>query len=237
MNRTSPFSSTLGALAGVAFAFFFFGSVWIAEPLGQATDQELLAWWSDSGKLRETFISMYFLVLAAPLFLVFLVHLCNRLRSAGQNAESWTGLVFGAGVAFSALLAVTAISRGVLAQSIRFSDEPIPGPDTLRYATELSGALFGMGAIPFAAITVAIASGIVVQTGVLARWLGWLGFVVAALTLALVVLLIGAFAIPLITLWVAAASFVMWRSRHAVAGDTLAQRSGGSLASSAPASR
>ncbi len=237
MNRSSPLSSTLGALAGVGFALLFFFSVWVADPLRQATDQELLAWWSDSAKLRETIISMYMLVLAAPLFLVFLAQLCRRLRSAGQFAEGWTGLVLGAGVAFAAMLAVSAISRGVLAQSIRFSDEPIPGPDTLRYATELSGALFGMGTMPFAAIAVAIASVIVVRTGVLARWLGWLGFVVAALTLALAVLLVGGFANPLITLWVAAASFVLWRTRHAVADDALIQRPGATLASPASAIR
>ena len=230
MNRSASLSSTLAALAGVGFAVLFFLSVFVADPLRQATDQELLAWWSDSGKLRETIISMYFLVLAAPLFLVFLAQLCRRLRSAGELAESWTGLVFGAGVAFASLLAVTAISRGVIAQSIRFSDEPIPGPDTLRYATELSGALFGMGAMPFAAITVAIASVIIVRTGVLARWLGWLGFVVAALTLALAALLIGGLAIPLITLWTVATSFVMWRTRDAVAADVSVQRSAGAVA-------
>jgi hypothetical protein len=235
MNRSTSLSSTLGALAGVGFALLLFFSVFIVDPLRQATDQELLAWWSDSGKLRDNIISMYFLVLAAPLFLVFLAQLCRRLRSAGELAESWTGLVFGAGVAFASLLAVTAISRGVLAQSIRFSDEPIPGPDTLRYATELSGALFGMGAMPFAAMTVAIASVIVVRTGVLARWLGWLGFVVAALTLALAALLIGGLAIPLITLWTVATSFVIWRTRDAVAGNGVVPSRGVSGATPASA--
>lgn len=237
MHRTSPLSSTLAALAGVAFAFFFFGSVFIFDPLRDATDQELLARWSDAGKQRDNIISMYFLVVAAPLFLVFLAGLCRRLRPAGELAESWTGLVFGAGVAFAALLAVTAISRGVIAQSIRFSDEPIPGPDTLRYATALSQAAFAIGAVPFATIAVATASAIIVRTGVLARWLGWLGFVVTAGTLAFVVLLIGGFSIPLIALWTVAASFVIWRTRHAVAGETLAQRPGATLASGAPASR
>ena len=237
MNRTSPFSSTLGALSGVGFALLFFFSVFIVDPLRQATDQELLAWWSDSGKLRDSIISMYMLVAAGPLFLVFLVPLCQRLRSAGHSAESWSGLVFGAGVTFAALLAVTAFSRGIIAQSIRFSDEPIPGPDTLRYATALSQAAFGIGAIPFATIAVTTASAIIVRTGVLARWVGWLGLVVSAVSLILVILLIGALAIPLITLWTVAASFVIWRTRNAVAGDTLAQRPGGSLASSPPASR
>jgi hypothetical protein len=235
MNRSTSLSSTLGALAGVGFALLLFFSVFIVDPLRQATDQELLAWWSDSGKLRDNIISMYFLVLAAPLFLVFLAQLCRRLRSAGEPAESWTGLVFGAGVAFAALLSVTAFSRGVVAQSIRFSDEPIPGPDTLRYATALSQAAFSIGAVPFATIAIAVSSVIIVRTGVLARWLGWLGLVVAAGSLILIAMLIGAFAIPLITVWTVATSFVIWRTRDAVAGNGVVPSRGVSGATPASA--
>ncbi|MGI8926563.1 MAG: hypothetical protein ACR2HN_07950 [Tepidiformaceae bacterium] len=237
MNRSAPLSSTLAALAGVGFAVLLFFSVAVVDPLREATDQELLTWWSDSGKQRDTIISMYAMLIAGPLFLVFLVQLCTRLRSAGQNAASWSGLVFGAGVAFVALIAVTAFSRGVVAQSIRFSDEPIPGPDTLRYATALSQAAFGLGAIPLATMAVAAASVIILRSGVLARWLGWLGIVVAAGSLVMAALLIGALASPLIELWVVAASFVIWRTRHAAAGDAIAAHAGGTLAGPMPASR
>jgi hypothetical protein len=237
MNRSSPISSTLAALAGVGFAVLFFLSFFITDPLREATDQELLAWWSDAGMLRDTIISMYLMLLAAPLFLVFLTQLCTRLRSAGDSAESWSGLVFGAGVAFVALLAVGAFTRGVLAQSIRFSDEPIPGPDTLRYATTLSQAALAIAAIPFAAVTIAFGSLIIVRTGALARWLGWLGLVVAAASLVTVILLVGGLAAPLIVLWVVAASVVIWRTRHAVAGDAPAQRGDVMLSSSVSANR
>lgn len=237
MNRSTPLSSTLGALAGVGFALLLFFGVFIVDPLREATDQQLLTWWSDSGKLRDNIISMYMLVAAGPLFLVFLAQLCQRLRSAGESAESWSRLVFGAGVTFAALLAVTAFSRGVVAQSIRFSDEPVPGPDTLRYATALSQAAFSVGAVPFATIAVATASAIIVRTGVLARWLGWLGFVVSALSLLLVVLLIGAFAIPLFTLWTVAASFVIWRTRNAAFGDAVTAGPGGMPVVSVSANR
>ena len=147
MNRSTPLSSTLGALGGVGFAVLFFFSLAVIDPLKNPTNQELLTWWADVGKQRDSMISMYSMLLAAPLFLIFLVQLCNRLRSAGQSAESWSGLVFGAGVAYVALVAVTAFSRGVIAQSIRVSDEPIPGPDTLRYATALSQAAWNINAL------------------------------------------------------------------------------------------
>ena len=218
MNRSAPLSSTLAALAGVAFALLFFFSLAVVDPQRDVTDQQLLTWWSDAAKQRDTIVSMYAMLLSAPFFLVFLVELRNRLRSAGPNAESWSGLVFGAGIAFVALLAVTAFSRGVIAQSIRFSDDPIPGPDTLRYATALSQAAFGIAAIPFVAIAVTTASVIILRTGALARWLGWLGIVVAAASLVAIVALVGALASPLVLIWVVAASFLIWRTRNAVAG-------------------
>ena len=233
MNRSTPLSSTLGALAGVGFAVLFLFSLAVIDPLKNPTNQELLTWWADVGKQRDSMISMYSMLLSAPLFLIFLVQLCNRLRSAGQSAESWSGLVFGAGVAYVALVAVTAFSRGVIAQSIRVSDEPIPGPDTLRYATALSQAAFSLAAIPFAAIVVAAGSVIIVRTGVLARWLGWLGLVVAAVSLVTVLLLVGALASPLILLWVVATSFVIWRTRNVLADDA-AVTSPGAVSVSAP---
>ena len=43
MNRSSSLATTFGPLAGVGFAFFFFASIFIFNPLRDATDQELLA--------------------------------------------------------------------------------------------------------------------------------------------------------------------------------------------------
>ena len=180
---------------------------------------------------------MYFMLSAAPLFLVFLMQLCTRLRSAGANAANWSNLVLGAGVVSTALFAVTALSRGVVAQSIRFADAPIPGPDTLRYADAFGFAAFGLGAIPFAAIAVAAASGIIVRTGVFGRWLGWLGVVVAVGSLVAVGFRVGALASPLIILWVVAASFVIWRTRNAATAYPAAAGHGGMPAVSPSASR
>ena len=166
------------------------------------------------------------MLLATPLFLIFLAALRQRLQSAGGAASEWSGVVFGAGLAFVALVVVTAFSRGFLAQAIRFNDEPIPGPDTLRLATAFSQAALSVGAMPFAAVTVMVASIVIIRTGALDRWLGWLGIVAAILTFALVVVLAGAFAIPLICLWTVAASFVIWRGRDVAEGALLAPSPG-----------
>lgn len=219
MNRASSLTSTVAALAGVAFSALLFLTVASLDPLADASDADLVTWWSDRGNLRDTVLSSYLLLIGAPLFLVFLSQLCQRLRAAGDSAASWTGVAFGAGVAFVALLVAWAVCRSVVAQSVRFSDEPLPGPDTLRFATELAQAVVNAGAMPMAAVTIGCASGVILRTGVLARWLGWLGIVVAVGLLALIAMFVGAFGIPLVITWTVAASFMLWRTRAAVASE------------------
>ncbi|MEX1103359.1 MAG: hypothetical protein WED87_03865, partial [Dehalococcoidia bacterium] len=68
MNR-SQLSDTVGALAGLAFAvllLFGFASV---NPLREATDQELTAWWTTSSNLDDTVFSYFFILACVPCFL------------------------------------------------------------------------------------------------------------------------------------------------------------------------
>jgi len=213
MPRTHRGSDRIGALGGVAFAALLFLSVFAAEPVRRATDQQLLAGWANSGLRRDLIVSMVLMLLAGPCFLVFLAPLRDRLRAADPGSP-WTDLVHGAGVVFVATLAVTAASRGLIAQAVRFGGEPLPGPDTLRYATQFSDAAFGLAAIPFATLVVAAASLLSLRTGALARWVGWVGLGVTTLSLVSIALLIGPLATPLVALWVLAASAQLFRARE-----------------------
>ena len=208
MNR--HWSRISGAVAGVVFALFLFFSLATVDPLLKASDQELLAWWSDDGNLQASFVSMYLMLLAVPFFLQFLVQLRSRLRSA-EGPEGWSELVFSSGLVFAALLGVAAFSRGVIAQSVSLSDEPLPGADVLRYATEFSNAAYSLVAMPAAAIMVGVAAVIILRTKAFAAWLGWLGLLVAAGSLVAVFLLLGAIASPLLVIWVLAACFNLLR--------------------------
>ena len=209
MNQ--QWSRISGAVAGVVFALFLFFSMATVDPLRQASDQELLQWWSEDSNLQGSFVSMYLMLMAVPFFLAFLVQLRSRLRSA-EEPRGWSDLVFSSGLVFAALLGVAAFSRGVIAQSVSLSDEPLPGADVLRYATEFSTAAYGLGAMPAAAIMVGAASVIVLRTKALAAWLGWFGILVAAASLTAVAVLLGALASPLLVIWVFAAAFNLVRS-------------------------
>jgi len=213
MPRTGQVSDRIGAIAGVAFAMLFFLSVFVANPVHGETDQLLLEQWTDGGVRRDLIVSMFLMLLAGPCFLVFVSQLRARLRAA-EPESAWGDLVHGTGVVFVATLSITAFSRGLIAQAVRFGGEPLPSPDTLRYATAFSDAAFGLASIPFATLAVATASTLILQTGAMSRWVGWLGLGVTALSLGTIVLLIGPFATPLIAIWVLVASVQLFRARR-----------------------
>lgn len=212
MNSSNSAGATIAALAGVVFAILLFLSVAVVDPLREATDQELLAWWGDSSELKNLMASMYARLLALPFLVIFIVHLRGRLSAAGGES-SWLGaLTLFAGL-FAAGLALSGVLRGVVAQAVEIGDEPLPGLDTLRFATEVSYQLYGMVAIPAAGLAVAAASGAMLRTRTFARWLGWLGVVAAALLVLASVLLMGAWATPVLIIWTLATSFELWRTR------------------------
>jgi hypothetical protein len=209
-NMNRQWSRVSGAVAGVVFALLIFLSVAVVDPLREATDAELLEWWSDDGKLQEMYLSMYFRLAAIPFLLAFLVPFRSKLRSA-EGADGWSDLVSSSGLIFAAMLAVSVLARGAIAQSVAIDDEPPPGVDTLRFVTEFSYAAFGIAAIPAAAVMVGVASAIVLRTKAFAAWFGWLGAAVAVVSLLMSAALMGAFASPLLLIWFLAASFGLVR--------------------------
>jgi hypothetical protein len=221
MNRSSPLSDILGAIAGVAFALLFFVSLAAVDPLREASNQELLDWWSDGTNRDTLHVSMYAMLLAGPCFLVFLTRLRARLLAA-EPADGWTALVFAAGIVFVATHSVRAVFRGVIVHAVEFRGEPapvggasLPGPDLLRFVAAVGDASMGLVVIPLATLLVVAASALILRTRPFGRWVGWLGLVVAALSLALIGLLMGPWASPLILIWVLAASAELVRTRGA----------------------
>ena len=204
-------ASKAGALAGLAFALLFFVGIVMLEIPRSASDQELVAWWSDSAHQSAAVISMYCFVLAGLSFLVFLVKLRSRLRAAEGGSAELTALVSASGAVFVAMLFVAAASRGVIGFALKSpaNDEPLPGPDTLRYLPQLGYTLTGTGALLAAAVAIAATSWLILRTGVFGRWLAWLGAVAAALVVVACATLAGVYAIPAVLIWAIAASVAL----------------------------
>lgn len=213
MNRSGYLPDTLAAIAGVAFCVLLLLAFASVDPLVTATDQELTAWWSDAANQRDTAFSMYFLMASVPCFFVFLAGLRGRLAAAEGGTAPLSGLLFAFGIAFGAAALAGDIGRGAIGHSVRFGDEPLPGPETLRMLTTTSQLMVGMVAMPLAALTVVAASVLMLRTKAFAAWLGWSGLIVAAVILVFVALLAGPWASPLLQLWLVAASVELWRTR------------------------
>ena len=207
--------SRIGALAGLAFAFCFFLGVAMLNIPESAADEELVAWWSDSGNQTTAVVSMYLFVLAGLCFLVFLVKLRSRLLAAEGGTGELTALVLAGGIVFVSMLFVAAASRGVIGFAVKspVNDESLPGPDTLRYLPQIGYAITGTGGLLAAALTMAATSWLIVRTSVFGRWLAWIGAVAAVLVVVASALLAGVLAIPALLVWALATSVALWRGQ------------------------
>jgi hypothetical protein len=210
-QRATRRSATVGAIAGVSFAVLLFvGTAGLNVPK-QASDEELVAWWSKSSNQLAAVVGMFAWAFAGLCFLVFLVQLRSRLAAAGGRAET-VATAWAAGLVFVATTFQAAADRGVIGMAVRFRDEPLPGVDTLRYTPQHSYTSFGVFAMLAAALTIAMVSWLILQTGVFGRALAWLGIVVVALMLVAEAALVGQYAIPALLLWAIATSVALWRA-------------------------
>jgi len=209
MPRSIRLADILGAAAGVVFAVLLFLSVASVNPQRGVSDQELQSWWADSGNRGGFIVSMYTLLLACPLFLLFISRLRTRLRAA--DASGWGEMAFACGIVATVGLGICAVLRGVVAGSVRFADEPLPGVDTLRFATDLAYAAWDL-VIFFAALLVAIVSALALATHALPRWLGWVGVPVTLGCAVMLAVQAAPLSIPLLIIWVLASSVHLLRT-------------------------
>lgn len=208
--------SRIGGLAGLAFAAFFFVGIAMLDIPHGATDQELVAWWSDSGHQTTAVVSMYLFVLAGLCFLVFLVKLRTRLLAAEGETGELAALVAAGGIVFVSMLFVAAASRGLLGFAVKSpaSDESLPGADTLRYLPQIGYTVTGTGGLLAGALAMAATSWLIVRTAVFGRWLAWVGAVAALVVIVACASLSGVFAIPALLVWAAATSVALWRGEE-----------------------
>ena len=199
------------ALAGVAFAVLLFLGVAVLNPPVDATDTELVDWWSAHANQTAAAVSMYLFAAAAISFLGFLTHLSARIR-AGAGGGQPSQLTFAAGIVSATTLAVAAAARGVVGKATALNDQPLPGADALRYLSQLASATLGVLAMLSIAATILALSYAILRTGVLGRWLAWLGIIAAAALLAVQTTFFGELAIPAVLIWTIAASIAIWRA-------------------------
>ena len=194
------------------------GTFFVAYPVpdADAPAQEITDYLADSGIHTRNIIGLYMWVLGALSFLLFVTRLRSVLR--GAQGGILPNVVFGAGVIYSALMMASGVTFAAVAYAVGLRDAPLSNPDLVRVLPQMAWMILLLGA-GFAGILLVLATCIVsFQTGVLPRWLAWLGIVVA------IVLLFDVIYVNIVPLlvWVLAASIVLLMRREETATATAA---------------
>jgi hypothetical protein len=190
-------------LAGIAFAVLFLVALGVSGGGAGDTPAEVTRYYADSGNRSTEFFVFFLLVAAALAFLWFLGALRGVLvRGEGEPAR-WSALGFGAGVASATLLLASA-SLFLAPAGAASQDEFAFDPATANAFSNAGYALL-VCSVMTAALLVLATSIVALRTGILPRWTGLAGFVVAA------VMLFAVFFFPLFAwlAWVLAVSLLL----------------------------
>lgn len=153
---------------------------------------------------NKEFVAVILVAIGALFLAIFVASLRDRLRSAG--AETWTNLVLVGGAAAVAgfLFAVTVHAALADGGDHHFS------ADAMVAINGLDSNSFFAFSLPLA-IMVLGAGGAMLQTGILPRWLGWVGVAFGILSFTPV----GFFVFALIGIWIIVVSVLLSRSAEA----------------------
>jgi Domain of unknown function (DUF4386) len=209
-------------LAGIIFVVLMFvGTYFVADvPDPDAAQQQLAGYLADSGNHTRNLIGAYMWVLGALAFLWFATHLRSVLRRAEGGVGTLSNLAFGAGVIYSTLMMASAVAFAAVAYAVAFRDATVSDPDFVKVLPQMAWMILLLGA-GFAGLLLVLTASIVsLRTGVLPRWLAWLGIVMAILLL-FDVLYVNI--VPLLV-WVLAASIVLLMRRGETATAAASSR-------------
>jgi hypothetical protein len=168
----------LGALAGVAFVVLYVAAFTLGIEVG-ASDREILEHYADAGNRAKEAVAFFVIAAAALALLVFAGTLRSLIARAERETAMLAALAWAGGVACAVLvLAGNAVSRATAFAAM--SDDFQLDPNTRRLAEDAGFLLFVSGALAAILLVVAVSLA-ALRHGLLSRWLGWAGFVVAAL--------------------------------------------------------
>ena len=200
-----------GALCGILApilsfgGFMLIGSAGFAVQPGATVDEV-------AGVVRQSapplaFAGLFLDIFGSLAFVVFAGRLWGTLRQA-EGTPAWLSTsAFGA-----ALLAVAGsfVDKTIFAAIFTLAGGGLePGVAAALYAA--ASASFGLFSA-FAGLFIGLATVVILQTGVLPRWLGWLGVAVFLLSVAgVAVAEVGFLAFPVVLVWMIATSILLLR--------------------------
>jgi hypothetical protein len=160
----------LGGMLGIAFV-----GVWLLKMVGTGVTPpyddpigEIRDYWEDNG--RRYLVAQYVGLLSGVVFLLpYMVALTTLLGRAEKGARLWSNVSLAGGVCFVAItIAINSIWTALALGADAISDD---GMRTLMY---LDAAAFYIAVFPFA-VFVTAGSLVIVATGVMRKWIGYVG--------------------------------------------------------------
>jgi len=198
-----------GAAAAALFAVALFMTVASVDVPHDPSDQELLSWWQDSGNRTAGVMSGMWALVAACTIPVVMHHL--HTLAAAAKAPAWLAFARSMAAAVTAVWLVTGAARATIGHLVDMMDEPLPGVDVLRAVTAFNYTLLGLSGMTVLGLFILAVSVVVLRTGALGRWLGYLGVGCAVLMIGAVVAQYGVFTTPLGILWSLCLAVAIWR--------------------------
>ena len=219
----------VGGVAGILFLIMFIAGFVLQFVLGEAPafdkpDEEIRDWFTDNGEqylVGDYLVGLSFVLL----FLPFLSSLRGLLASAEGGPAVWSRVAFAGGLLFLIFGATASVFWGALAYGFGVRGDADGG--TIRTLMYLDVAAWNT--VPLAFIPFALGSSLVIlQTGVLWRWLALIGLVTAVFAaiggLSYLdsdpegtLVMIGGVSFPLAGLWILLTSVNMILKREAPA--------------------
>ena len=167
--------------SGVLFVAIFVVSATLMGdvPGVDATDSKILSYYADHGNQLKLEIAFFVATLGAVFFLWFVGTLSGRLREV-ENEPRWlSGIVLVSGGAFTVVMLAGFGLGSMVAGSADHGGRFQVAPDTARLLSDFTYPLTFETALPLVAPLVLATSLITLRSGLMPRWLGWAGMVVA----------------------------------------------------------
>jgi hypothetical protein len=214
--RRDLWTPVAGIAAGVTFIFGLAAAA--NSPDSDDPDAKILSWYADHGHRIGVIIGAFVLAFCGLFILWFASGLRQRLRLAEGPEGRLANVALGGGVLCVAMLWVGGAALAAVPAGESIGGAPLSNADVARFFPSLgfgSILIFSM----FGAIALIDATSVVImRTGVLPRWLAWLGFVCG------VALLFGVAFLPVIALpiWLIASGIALIRHPAGTAGQPAA---------------
>jgi hypothetical protein len=199
--RFAPLTGFASVVLGIVA--FVLAMTWADEPDPDAPAAEIALWMTD--KSWEILISGWIWWLAAVAFLWFIGSLRSVLGPAEGGTRRVTSIAFSAGAVFTVFAASFFVPVVAGAAADEFDDRTI-SPETADVLWVLGNGVFGVAEITAAVMILAVAV-VVVRTGALPTWYGWLSLLYGLWLLILPIGWIGMIGLPI---WILLTTALVW---------------------------